>query len=150
MEHNMMYEGQCETTISGHSDSIECVKWGGSGLLYSCSRDRTIKGTYLRSRYLIYDYVRVFCLSTTLAPLSYPILSYPILCLYTFFNYLSYLYYENGCISLISLSITINETILFYSPLYFFSITIILIFVSLSSYLPSHPLSSPSSFSLLR
>ena len=36
--------GQCETTISGHSDSIECVKWGGAGLLYSCSRDRTIKG----------------------------------------------------------------------------------------------------------
>ena len=39
-------QGQCETTISGHSDSIECVKWGGSGLLYSCSRDRTIKGTH--------------------------------------------------------------------------------------------------------
>ena len=33
----------CETTISGHLDSVECVKWGGSGLLYSCSRDRTIK-----------------------------------------------------------------------------------------------------------
>lgn len=35
--------GNCETTISGHSDSIECVKWGGNGLLYTCSRDRTIK-----------------------------------------------------------------------------------------------------------
>jgi ribosome assembly protein 4 len=35
--------GTCETTISGHSDSVECVKWGGNGLLYSCSRDRTIK-----------------------------------------------------------------------------------------------------------
>jgi ribosome assembly protein 4 len=33
----------CETTVSGHTDSVECVKWGGSGLLYSCSRDRTIK-----------------------------------------------------------------------------------------------------------
>lgn len=33
----------CETTISGHTDSVECVKWGGNGLLYSCSRDRTIK-----------------------------------------------------------------------------------------------------------
>jgi ribosome assembly protein 4 len=38
-----LLNGTCETTISGHTDSIECVKWGGSGLLYSCSRDRTIK-----------------------------------------------------------------------------------------------------------
>jgi ribosome assembly protein 4 len=35
--------GACDAQISGHIDSIECVKWGGSGLLYSCSRDRTIK-----------------------------------------------------------------------------------------------------------
>jgi ribosome assembly protein 4 len=35
--------GQCERTISGHTDSIESVKWGGSGLLYTASRDRTIK-----------------------------------------------------------------------------------------------------------
>lgn len=35
--------GNCETTISGHLDSVECVKWGGAGLLYTCSRDRTIK-----------------------------------------------------------------------------------------------------------
>lgn len=35
--------GLCETTISGHTDSVECVKWGGAGLLYTCSRDRTIK-----------------------------------------------------------------------------------------------------------
>ena len=33
----------CETTISGHSDSVDGVKWGGNGLLYTCSRDRTIK-----------------------------------------------------------------------------------------------------------
>ena len=39
---NMM-NGTCETTISGHLDSVECVKWGGTGLLYTCSRDRTIK-----------------------------------------------------------------------------------------------------------
>lgn len=78
-----------------------------------------------------------------------PILFYPMsLCL--FYYYLSYFYYENGCISLISLSITINKinsTILFYSPLYFFSIITILIYHSLSSYLPLHHLSSPSSFS---
>lgn len=34
--------GRCETVISGHSDSVECVKWGGSGIIYTCSRDRTI------------------------------------------------------------------------------------------------------------
>jgi len=26
--------GLCETTICGHNDSIEVVKWGGTGLLY--------------------------------------------------------------------------------------------------------------------
>ena len=35
--------GDCLTTICGHSDSVECVKWGGSGLIYTGSRDRTIK-----------------------------------------------------------------------------------------------------------
>jgi ribosome assembly protein 4 len=34
--------GRCETVISGHSDSVETVKWGGNGLIYTCSRDRTI------------------------------------------------------------------------------------------------------------
>jgi ribosome assembly protein 4 len=34
--------GRCETVISGHADSVETVKWGGNGLLYTCSRDRTI------------------------------------------------------------------------------------------------------------
>eukprot|EP00948_MAST-09A_sp_MAST-9A-sp1_P002516 g2516.t1 len=32
----------CMATLSGHSDAIECVRWGGSGLLYTCSRDRLI------------------------------------------------------------------------------------------------------------
>lgn len=30
-------------TLSGHTDSVECVKWGGEGLIYTASRDRTIK-----------------------------------------------------------------------------------------------------------
>ncbi|GMH59508.1 hypothetical protein TrLO_g7104 [Triparma laevis f. longispina] len=30
-------------TMSGHSDSVECCKWGGEGLIYTGSRDRTIK-----------------------------------------------------------------------------------------------------------
>jgi len=35
--------GSCEVSMSGHSDSVESVKWGGVGLIYSGSRDRTIK-----------------------------------------------------------------------------------------------------------
>jgi len=35
--------GRCEISLSGHTDSVECVKWGGEGLLYSASRDRSIK-----------------------------------------------------------------------------------------------------------
>eukprot|EP00581_Thalassiosira_minuscula_P033481 CAMPEP_0183769370 /NCGR_PEP_ID=MMETSP0739-20130205/21475_1 /TAXON_ID=385413 /ORGANISM="Thalassiosira miniscula, Strain CCMP1093" /LENGTH=604 /DNA_ID=CAMNT_0026008945 /DNA_START=36 /DNA_END=1850 /DNA_ORIENTATION=+ len=34
---------RCEATLSGHMDSIESVKWGGEGLIYTASRDRTIK-----------------------------------------------------------------------------------------------------------
>jgi ribosome assembly protein 4 len=33
--------------VSGHSDSVESVKWGGAGLLYTASRDRTIKVIYV-------------------------------------------------------------------------------------------------------
>ncbi len=35
--------GRCIGTICGHADSVESVRWGGTGLLYTCSRDRTIK-----------------------------------------------------------------------------------------------------------
>ena len=34
---------RCEATLAGHTDSIESVKWGGEGLIYTASRDRTIK-----------------------------------------------------------------------------------------------------------
>lgn len=34
---------QCLATLSGHIDSVECAKWGGEGLIYTASRDRTIK-----------------------------------------------------------------------------------------------------------
>ena len=34
---------RCEATLSGHLDSVESVKWGGEGLIYTASRDRTIK-----------------------------------------------------------------------------------------------------------
>ncbi|GAB9466080.1 hypothetical protein Gpo141_00003465 [Globisporangium polare] len=35
--------GRQVASLSGHTDSVECIKWGGEGLLYSASRDRTIK-----------------------------------------------------------------------------------------------------------
>lgn len=35
--------GQTFITLSGHTQSITCIKWGGTGLLYSASQDRTIK-----------------------------------------------------------------------------------------------------------
>jgi len=34
--------GTLAFTLGGHTDSVECVRWGGVGLLYSASRDRTI------------------------------------------------------------------------------------------------------------
>jgi ribosome assembly protein 4 len=34
---------RCEATLAGHLDSIESVKWGGEGFIYTASRDRTIK-----------------------------------------------------------------------------------------------------------
>lgn len=35
--------GAIVASLSGHTDSVECVKWGGEGLIYTASRDRTIK-----------------------------------------------------------------------------------------------------------
>ena len=34
---------RCEATLAGHADSVECVRWGGEGLIYTASRDRLIK-----------------------------------------------------------------------------------------------------------
>ncbi|XP_033731537.1 notchless protein homolog 1-like [Pecten maximus] len=34
---------QCTITLSGHLQSITCVKWGGTDLLYTSSQDRTVK-----------------------------------------------------------------------------------------------------------
>ena len=35
--------GRREGTLNGHSDSVSCVRWGGDGLLYTGSHDRTVK-----------------------------------------------------------------------------------------------------------
>lgn len=32
-----------EMTMSSHSDTVSCVKWGGTGLIYSASHDKTVK-----------------------------------------------------------------------------------------------------------
>ncbi|XP_076397285.1 notchless protein homolog 1 [Megachile rotundata] len=34
---------QTVRSLSGHTKSVTCVKWGGNGLIYSASQDRTIK-----------------------------------------------------------------------------------------------------------
>lgn len=35
--------GQTRLTLSGHTRSVTCVRWGGTGLLYTASQDCTIK-----------------------------------------------------------------------------------------------------------
>ena len=39
---------KCERTLSSHTQSITCIRWGGAGLLYSASQDRTVKGGLCR------------------------------------------------------------------------------------------------------
>lgn len=35
--------GRCVMTLSGHTASVTCLRWGGMGLIYTGSQDRTIK-----------------------------------------------------------------------------------------------------------
>lgn len=35
--------GVCEFTLSGHTNSVSCVKWGGLGHIYTGSHDKTMK-----------------------------------------------------------------------------------------------------------
>lgn len=35
--------GTCLMTLAGHTAPVTCVRWGGSGLLYTSSQDRTVK-----------------------------------------------------------------------------------------------------------
>uniref|UniRef100_A0A3B5QEJ2 Notchless protein homolog 1 n=1 Tax=Xiphophorus maculatus TaxID=8083 RepID=A0A3B5QEJ2_XIPMA len=35
--------GRYEKILTGHTQSVTCVKWGGDGLLYTSSQDRTVK-----------------------------------------------------------------------------------------------------------
>ncbi|TGO82071.1 hypothetical protein BPOR_0929g00030 [Botrytis porri] len=32
-----------ELVLTGHADTVSCVKWGGTGFIYTSSRDRTVK-----------------------------------------------------------------------------------------------------------
>ncbi|AET38220.1 Rsa4p Ecym_2498 [Eremothecium cymbalariae DBVPG len=34
---------QCILTLSGHTSSVSCIKWGGQGVIYTGSHDRTIR-----------------------------------------------------------------------------------------------------------
>ncbi|XP_067866768.1 notchless protein homolog 1 [Heterodontus francisci] len=36
-------QGCCDKILTGHMQSVTCVKWGGDGLIFSSSQDRTIK-----------------------------------------------------------------------------------------------------------
>merc|ERR1711963_804091 len=35
--------GKCLLSLTSHTMSVKCLKWGGTGLIYSASQDRTIK-----------------------------------------------------------------------------------------------------------
>jgi len=35
--------GTCLITLSGHLQGVMCIRWGGTGLIYSASQDRTVK-----------------------------------------------------------------------------------------------------------
>ncbi|KAG8122592.1 hypothetical protein E2320_018081 [Naja naja] len=35
--------GRCDKILTSHTQSVTCIRWGGDGLLYSSSQDRTIK-----------------------------------------------------------------------------------------------------------
>jgi len=35
--------GQCLRSLTGHTASVTCLRWGGGGLIYTASQDRTIK-----------------------------------------------------------------------------------------------------------
>lgn len=48
-------------TLQGHSDAVECVKWGGAGLIYTASRDRTIKVWTADGNHDLGKLVRTLC-----------------------------------------------------------------------------------------
>ncbi|KAJ8903103.1 hypothetical protein NDN08_006418 [Rhodosorus marinus] len=65
--------GRCEFVLSGHTKAITCVRWGGEGLIYSSSQDRTIKvwsdadGSQVRSLQGHGHWVNTMALSTDYA-----------------------------------------------------------------------------------
>ena len=36
-------KGLTERTLSGHTASVTCIRWGGEGLIYTGAQDRTVK-----------------------------------------------------------------------------------------------------------
>uniref|UniRef100_A0A087YJQ8 Notchless protein homolog 1 n=1 Tax=Poecilia formosa TaxID=48698 RepID=A0A087YJQ8_POEFO len=56
--------GRYEKILTGHTQSVTCVKWGGDGLLYTSSQDRTVKGVLCRTLQGHAHWVNTLALST--------------------------------------------------------------------------------------
>ncbi|CAB4062076.1 RSA4 [Lepeophtheirus salmonis] len=62
--------GRCLRSLTSHTQNVTCLKWGGSGLIYSASQDRTIKvwrasdGTLCRTLQGHGHWVNVLALNT--------------------------------------------------------------------------------------
>ncbi|KAM0487048.1 hypothetical protein ACHAPX_000316 [Trichoderma viride] len=65
--------GRTEHVLSGHRSSVSCVKWGGTGLIYSASHDKTVrvwdaeKGTLVHTLSSHAHWVNHLALSTDFA-----------------------------------------------------------------------------------
>lgn len=61
----------CLATLSGHVDSVECVKWGGEGLIYTASRYVWFcNNRLLFVLYTIYFFIFLFSASLIIQPLK--------------------------------------------------------------------------------
>ncbi|GLH11226.1 Protein Notchless [Gryllus bimaculatus] len=56
--------GQSLFILTSHTKCVTCIRWGGSGLLYSSSQDRTIKGVMCRTLEGHAHWVNTLALST--------------------------------------------------------------------------------------
>jgi len=53
----------CVRSLTGHTQSVTCIRWGGKDLIYSSSQDRTIKvwrSEDVKFNYVLLDNVHVF------------------------------------------------------------------------------------------
>jgi ribosome assembly protein 4 len=62
--------GRSVVNLSGHTQSVTCLRWGGDGLIYSGSQDRTVKvyaadSVRLSIRFLPYFHFHFFSSSSS-------------------------------------------------------------------------------------